>query len=121
MAKFLRFLGLIALLLVGGCTVAGGTGSRFERTGFPGFFEPGATVILDTETGMVYVIGGGSMVDGALAAALRRPSRSSTVSGALSSSDSNSAADADAEAEGGKGGNNGNHGHGNGHGEDEDD
>jgi hypothetical protein len=100
MHRFFKFLGLIAVLLVGGCTVTGGENSRFERTGFPGVFEPSVTVIVDTQTNTVYVIGAGSLADGALAAALRRPNR---VTNATASN---------AEATGGNG-NNGNHGEGN--------
>ena len=113
MHRFLKFLGLIALLLVGGCTVSGNDG-RFQRTGFPGLFEPSVTVIVDTKFDRVWVIGGGSAVDGALAAALRRPSQVNVSA----SADADAAADAASEATGGNGNNGHGHGHGEGHDED---
>lgn len=109
---------ILLMLLLGGCTITGGgpEGDRFQRTGFPGIFEPGAAVIVDTVTGEVYVIGGGSLADGAIASALRRPSRvTSVMSGgnanADSSADSDSASDSASDSDGGE-----SHNHGHGHG-----
>ncbi len=119
----MRPLVLLSLLFVlGGCTVDGGTDGRFQRTGFPGFFEPSVTIIVDTLTDRVYVIGAGSLADGAVASALRRPTQVvNTLLGGNASADASAnaiavaAAAATAQSNG-----NGNNGHGHGHGEDDD-
>ena len=87
---------LFASLVLAGCTVSGGTDDRFQRTGFPGIFDPSVTVILDTKTDQVYVIGAGALADGALASALRRPSRMTSV---LSGGNANASSDADASSD----------------------
>lgn len=96
---------LFASLVLAGCTVSGGTDDRFQRTGFPGIFDPSVTIILDTKTDQVYVIGAGALADGALASALRRPSRMTSVlsggnANADASSDSSSSSSSSSEASG---------------------
>ncbi len=94
-----RILGLIlGSALLTGCTVSGGgaNGDRFERTGFPGIFEPSVTVIVDTKTGEVFVSANGAMVEGAIASALRRPSRNTNV---MSGGNASAVADADASSD----------------------
>ncbi len=103
-----RFLSLLFILLLGGCTVAGGTNDRFQRTGFPGVFDPGATVILDTVTGAVYVGFSGSYAEAALdsaASGLLMPATAITVSGTSSQTTT---------VDGGDSHSNHGHGHGNG-------
>ncbi len=102
----LSILALVLLVLaiaLTGCTVSDASG-RFDRIGFAGIFEPGVTIILDTKTDQVWVIGAGALADGAIASALRRPSRmTSVLSGGNAEANANSDASADSDASGGGG------------------
>lgn len=92
---------LILTLVLAGCTVSGGIDDRFQRTGFPGVFDPSVTIILDTKTDQVWVIGAGALADGAIASALRRPSRvTSVLSGGNAEANANSDASSDSSSEG---------------------
>ncbi len=101
----MKILAILTLaLLLTGCTVSGGVDDRFQRTGFPGIFDPSVTIILDTKTDQVWVIGAGALADGAIASALRRPSKmTSVLSGGNAEANANSDASADSDASGGGG------------------